>query len=208
MVLHKFITSRMLKSNLQLIGELYKLREEGSSLDVFLVGIDGKTHVHLPVLIAANPCSLWMLLNTRIASWVKSEKEQKQCLLNWSQSRSMEKLNTPSLWNLIPILILKTLAANTVAKCLPRSMILKRSMALWISKVNVTYTDLSQVKMLSLISTSVSQLLNEFWFNKFFWHWTGIFSRDSDLRNSSVSPSVCPSVCLLSSCLNSSISPL
>ena len=54
------------------------------------------------------------------------------------------------------------LAANTVAKCLPRSMILKRSMALWISKVNVTYTDLSQVKMLSLISTSVSQLLNEF----------------------------------------------
>ena len=32
-----------------------KLREEGSSLDVCLVGIDGKTHVHLPVLIAANP---------------------------------------------------------------------------------------------------------------------------------------------------------
>lgn len=92
MVLHELIISRMLKSNLQLIGELYKLREEGSSLDVFLVGIDGKTHVHLPVLIAAsaNPCSLWMLLNTRIASWVKSEKEQKQCLLNWSQSRSME----------------------------------------------------------------------------------------------------------------------
>ena len=84
MVLHELIISRMLKSNLQLIGELYKLREEGSSLDVFLVGIDGKTHVHLPVLIAAsaNPCSLWMLLNTRIASWVKSEKEQKQCLLN------------------------------------------------------------------------------------------------------------------------------
>ena len=50
MVLHELIISRMLKSNLQLIGELYKLREEGSSLDVFLVGIDGKTHVHLPVL--------------------------------------------------------------------------------------------------------------------------------------------------------------
>ena len=39
-----------------------------------------------------------------------------------------------------------------------------------------------------------------------------IFSRDSDLRNSSVSPSVCLSVCLfvclLSSCPNSSISSL
>ena len=55
MVLHELIISRMLKSNLQLIGELYKLREEGSSLDVYLVGIDGKTQVHLPVLIAANP---------------------------------------------------------------------------------------------------------------------------------------------------------
>ena len=55
MVLHELIISRMLKSNLQLIGELYKLREEGSSLDVCLVGIDGETHVHLPVLIAANP---------------------------------------------------------------------------------------------------------------------------------------------------------
>ena len=55
MVLHELIISRMLKSNLQLIGELYKLREEGSSFDVCLVGIDGKTHVHLPVLIAANP---------------------------------------------------------------------------------------------------------------------------------------------------------
>ena len=55
MVLHELIISRMLKSNLQLIGELYKLREEGSSLDVCLVGINGKTHVHLPVLIAANP---------------------------------------------------------------------------------------------------------------------------------------------------------
>ena len=55
MVLHELIISRMLKSTLQLIGELYKLREEGSSFDVCLVGIDGKTHVHLPVLIAANP---------------------------------------------------------------------------------------------------------------------------------------------------------
>ena len=100
---------------------------------------------------------------------------QCQCLLNWSQSRGMENLNTPSLWNLIRILILKTLAANTVAKCLPGSMMLKRSMALWISKINVSYIDLSQVKMLSLISTSVSQILNDFWFNKFFWHWTGIF---------------------------------
>ena len=48
MVLHELIISRMLKSNLQLIGELYKLREEGSSLDVCFVGIgiDGKTHIH------------------------------------------------------------------------------------------------------------------------------------------------------------------
>ena len=45
----------MLKSMFQLLGELYKLREEGSALDVCLVGIDGKTHIHLPLLIAANP---------------------------------------------------------------------------------------------------------------------------------------------------------
>ena len=48
----------MLKSNLLLFGELYKLREEGSYLDDCLVGIDGKSDVHLPVLIAANPCTL------------------------------------------------------------------------------------------------------------------------------------------------------
>ena len=35
-----------------------------------------------------------------------------------------------------------------------------------------------------------------------------VFSRDSDLRNSSVSPFVRLSVCPSSSCLNSSISPL
>ena len=38
--------------------------------------------------------------------------------------------------------------------------------------------------------------------------WFIVFSRDSDLRNSSVSPSVCLFVCPLPSCLNSSISPL
>ena len=55
LVLHELIISRMLKSMFQLLGELYKLKEEGSAQDVCLVGIDGKTHIHLPLLIAANP---------------------------------------------------------------------------------------------------------------------------------------------------------
>ena len=45
----------MLKSTIHLLPELYRLREEGSFLDACLIGIDGKTYVHLPLLIAANP---------------------------------------------------------------------------------------------------------------------------------------------------------
>ena len=83
MVLHELIISRMLKSTLQLIGELYKLREEGSSLDVCLVGINGKTHVPYT-------CQCWLL---QIHGWVtllmivtKSMSLSCQTILLWSWS--------------------------------------------------------------------------------------------------------------------------
>ena len=45
----------MLKSNLHLIQELSKLRDQGCCLDVSLIGHDGTVSIHLPVLVAANP---------------------------------------------------------------------------------------------------------------------------------------------------------
>ena len=58
----------------------------------------------------------------------------------------------------------------------------------------------SSLYTLLVISVDLLSLVNHDYIN--------FFSRYSDLRNSSVHPFVCLSVCLSSNCLNSSISPL